>query len=299
MKSENVPIQVKFKFCCYEQYCSCRMSLDERQKAKMKGEKIFNCPFRYSLKFVDSALFIPSSLSSIIEDMHVARKKEKIPLRAMFEKTYDYAMSQNLSYKQFVSLTSAKMIMPHEYTQDFRRLSQTKLNDLSDRKLFASVLKGTTEITEEQMSVFRSNWKVLKCNTLLDLYKYYNAVDCTTLLDGLKFYFEKIYKITNLYPAHFITLASTALTSMILNVRDPKRKHRTIFLPYLTKPCFEKYELSLLGGYSVNAAFFSYWNSGYLDKEDPKNNKQDYHESEDYETVSSGLYFDWNSLYPR
>ena len=275
------------------------MSLDERQKAKMKGEKIFNCPFRYSLKFVDSALFIPSSLSSIIEDMHVARKNEKIPLKAMFEKTYDYAMSQNLSYKQFVSLTSAKMIMPHEYTQDFRRLSQTKLNDLSDRKLFASVLKGTTEITEEQMSVFRSNWKVLKCNTLLDLYKYYNAVDCTTLLDGLKFYFEKIYKITNLYPAHFITLASTALTSMILNVRDPKRKHRTIFLPYLTKPCFEKYELSLLGGYSVNAAFFSYWNSGYLDKEDPKNNKQDYHESEDYETVSSGLYFDWNSLYPR
>ena len=299
MKSENVPIQIKIKFSCPEQYCTCRMSLNERQKAKMKGEKVFNCPFRYFLKFVDSALFIPSSLSSIIEDMHIAREREGIPLTSMFEKTHDYAMSQNLSYKQFVSLTSAKMIMPHEFTQDFHRLSRTKLSDLSDRKLFASVLKGTTEITEEQMSVFRRNWKVLKCNTLLDLYKYYNAVDCTTLLDGLKFYFEKIYKITKLYPAHFITLASAALTSMILNVRDPKRKHRTIFLPYLTKPCFDKYELSLLGGYSVNATFFSYWNSGYLDKEDPKNNKQDYHDSEDFETVSSGLYFDWNSLYPR
>ena len=265
----------------------------------MKGVKIFNCPFRYHLRFIDSANFVPSSLSGIIDDMHIARKKEGIPLTSMFQKTYDYAMSQNLDYNQFVCLTSSKMTMPHEYSEDFNRLSRTKLSDLSDKKLFASVLKGTEEITDEQMNIFQSNWRILKCNTLLDLYKYYNAVDCTALCDGLKFYFEKVYLITNLYLSHYVTLASAALSSMTLNVKDPKQKHRTIFLPFLTEEIFDKYEMSLLGGYSVNSAHFAYWNSGYLDKEDPKNTKCDYHNSEDYETVSSGLYLDWNSLYPR
>ena len=298
-KSENCPISIKFKFRCPYQYCTCNISQTQRQEARTKGAKIFNCPFRYYLRFIDSANFIPSSLAGIIDDLHIARAKEDVPLTSMFQKTYDYAISQNLDYNQFEVLTSSKMTMPHEYSEDFNRLSRTKLSDLSDKRLFASVLKGTEEITDEQMNIFQSNWRILKCNTLLDLYKYYNAVDCTALCDGLKYFFEKIHKITQCYPLHFITLASTAISSMTLNVKDPKQKHRTIFLPFLSKEVFEKYEMSLLGGYSVNSAFFAYWNSGYLDREDPKNIKGDFHDSEDFETVSSGLYFDWNSLYPR
>ena len=299
LKSENCPIQIKMKFACPYQRCSCSMSPDDRQEARMAGKKVFQCPFRRWVRFADSALFLPSSLSSIISDMHIAREKEGISLTSMFQKTYDFAMSQNLSYRQFVSLTNAKMTMPHEFTQDFSRLSQTKLSDLTDKKIFASILRGTTEATDEEMTIFKENWNILQCDTLLDLYKYYNAVDCTALCDGLKFYFEKIYKITNLYPAHFITLASQALISMTLNVKDPKHKHRTIFLPFLSSDCFDLYEKSLVGGYSVNSCFFSYWNNGYLDKEDPKNNIHEFHKSDDFETVSSGSYLDYNSLYPR
>ena len=299
LKSENCPIQIKIKFACPYRHCSCRMSLNDRREARIAGKRVFQCAFRRYIKFLDSALFIPSSLSSLISDMHVAREKEGISLTSMFQKTYDYAMSQNLNYRQFVSLTNAKMTMPHEYTQDFSRLSQTKLSDLSDKKIFASILRGTTEATDEEMAIFKENWNVLKCDTLLDLYKYYNAVDCTALCDGLKYYFEKIFQITNLYASHFCTLASQALVSMTLNVKDPKHKHRTIFLPFLNSDCFDLYERSLVGGYSVNSCFFSYWNNGYLDMEDPKNNKREFHESDDFETVSSGSYLDYNSLYPR
>ena len=87
---------------------------------------------------------------------------------------------------------------------------------------------------------------------------------------------------------------------MSLNVKDPLRPERPVFLCYLSKAIFDKFQSSIQGGFCVSSCFYSFWNGGRLDKDDTKNtSKNQYQNSEDYNHVNHGYFVDFNSLYPR
>ena len=61
-KSENAPITLQFRFVCPNESCICRLDSVEKEKQGLNG----CCPLQRSIKFIDSCLFIQTSLSNII-----------------------------------------------------------------------------------------------------------------------------------------------------------------------------------------------------------------------------------------
>ena len=294
-RTENEPLQIRFKFMCPYEHCFCSKTLKERQESRLKGAKVVGCPFRRHVKFLDSCLIVPSSLSQMVDDLHKARAKGDSPLQAMFPCTYRFAQSQNMSFSQFFALTDAKMTMPYEYIDDFAKLRETV--SVPNAEHFASHLRGTAKLDEEGMANFRKNWDILGIRSMLHMYQIYNSCDVTLLADTVTFYLNELFRITGLWGSHFITLSAQALTSVLLNCKDPHRPYRTIFLEFLEQEVYEKMDQSLIGGYSVNSAFFVEMNMGHLDGDRHSFDSFDVSD-DDFLFIRSGNLLDFNSLYP-
>ena len=290
-KGQNSPIQIKFKFRCPFEDCSCSRTISEKQAARLKGKLVKVCPFRRHIKFLDSCLVVPASLSAMVDDLHIAREKEGISLKDMFPRTYSFAQTQHLSDIMFSCLLR-KIPMPFELISSFEQL--TSITSPPKPEQFASFLKGTTTITQEEMAVFTDTWNTLGVSNLLEMYFYYGCADVTLLSDAMTFYLTKLHKITGLFGSHYITLSSMALSSSLLNSKDPKRPHRTVFLPFLEEETYQKFDESLVGGFSVNQAFYSFFNNGFLDSDfnNPLLSKH-------FRSIMTGFFVDFNALYPR
>ena len=107
-KTECSPLQIRFRFACPFEDCYCSKSPRERQLLRLRGIKTPGCPFRRHIKFLDSCLIIPCSLSQMVTDLHKARTKEGKSMESMFPSTFRYAQSQGMSTEQFSCLTDGK-----------------------------------------------------------------------------------------------------------------------------------------------------------------------------------------------
>ena len=286
-KNDNTPISISFQFHCPYEFCGCTTSIKTREAMKARGERIHECGLRRRIRFLDSCLICPASLASMIDDLHIAREKEHMSLDDMFPNTYAYARSLDFTYEQFQALTSSKMTMPFEFVGSFETLeSTTQPPSPSD---FASLLKGSEGLNDEDMAEFTRNWNLFGCRNLLQIYYIYGACDTLLLSDAMTFYLNKLHSITRLFASHFLTLSSCALASVFLNSRDPKDARKPLFLPFLSGDVYEKFQQCLVGGYSVNSCFYSHFNYGFHSDE----------ESLEDEFVSTATYHDYNALYPR
>ena len=117
----------------------------------------------------------------------------------------------------------------------------------------------------------------------------------STLLLG--FLFEKLFNLTNLWPSHFLTLASLAVASLLYNGRSPSNKRNRLTFPFLDEQTYNIIANNCLtGGYAVNSSQYAHFNFGYDVKEEQKG----YPRYEDLlEPIMTAAYFlDFNCLYP-
>ena len=155
-KSENEIVSLSFRFKCPFELCSCQLSRVEREHLKLEGTRCVPCPFRRKIRFIDTFLFTNASLDKLIQGLHEARVKEKIPLERAFYSTVRYARSLNLSERQTEILISKKLKMPFESLTSVRSMmDQTTCPSAAD---FASVLKGEEGLNDQQMAEFRLVW---------------------------------------------------------------------------------------------------------------------------------------------
>ena len=81
------------------------------------------------------------------------------------------------------------------------------------------------------------------------------------------FYYNKLFKRLNLWPTHFLTLATYAVSSLLYN---GSHKGRRLFFPYLSQSVHELIsENALLGGFASTQAKFVYFNSGMVSTNGP------------------------------
>ena len=80
------------------------------------------------------------------------------------------------------------------------------MDKLPPREDFSSLLRDCPTINEIDYETVKDIWNTLKVHNLYELFHIYLALDCTLLADALKYYFQKIYETTGLYPYHFMTI---------------------------------------------------------------------------------------------
>ena len=284
-KSENEPISITFKFKCPFRRCVCAIPRRVREQTRIDGIKAESCPFQRRVRFLDSCLITQSSLSGMIEDLHRVAASTDLSTKDAFPHTYRYAMTQGFSEEQFLAIARGKFHMPYEICSSAAVMRDIKRPPTPDR--FASVLRGTTGLTAMQMQEFNEIWRVLDIQNLFELQKYYVACDTNHLADTLTYHLNELHRITGLWPSHFITLASQALSSALYNCNDPQNPAQKIFLPFLSSEIYQKFEQALIGGYSVNSAYFSYFNAGFAEKDGQLS-----------DTITSASLVDFNGLYP-
>ena len=292
-KTENAPITLEFKFKCPRESCICRMSIFERVKHGLKG----SCVFKRSIRFIDSCLFIQSSLSNMVSDLHVAGKEEKLPVESTFRATYEYSLEMGYSHQQFVILTGSSLDIPYEFCTDYAKLVGTVNPPPSSA--FQSLLTNKSSLNDDQYADFVHKWHLFGVKNLLQLYQIYASVDVTTMADAVIFFFNKLHLICGLYPSHFLTISSLALSSMLANCTSPTNTRRSILIPFQSERIYNVFQKALIGGFSSNQCFYADFNLGLC----PPELKQASPDSTEIETflsndcVSIANYVDVNSLY--
>ena len=292
-KSENAPITLQFRFVCPNESCICRLDSVEKEKQGLNG----CCPLQRSIKFIDSCLFIQTSLSNMVSDLHIARKEENISIESAFPATYDYCKTMNFSREQFLVLVESSLKIPYEYCNNFKTLAETITPP--PPSAFQSLLNGKPSLTTEEYKEFLRIWDLLQVTSLWDLYRIYASIDVTSMADAVIFFFDKLHDICKLYPSHYTTISGLALASMLANCKSPQNKRRSIFIPFLSKDIYERFEKALIGGYSVNSCFFAKFNMGLTSTEvtsflDNSAEVKDFLSKED---ISTSNYVDMNQLY--
>ena len=262
------------------------MSEGEREKARKSMNKLKTCPFRRSIRFQDSLMFFQSSLSGLIDDLHVSSKKENLPLKTTFATSKAYCDSLGFSQTQFEKFISVKMPMPYEFLTDY----QTMVNTTSPPppSAFKSTLRGVDEITTAEHEIFVSMWNTLGCQNLLDILHLYSVADVTMYCDAVVFLMEKLFNLTHLYPSHYLTLASLAVASLLYNGKCPSGRQQRLNFPFLDEQTYNIISQNCLtGGYAVNSCQYSKFTFGYCPETDVA-------EEEDEETMSSSFFLDYN-----
>lgn len=284
-KSENEPISITFKFKCPFRQCVCAIPRRVREQTRVDGIKADACPFQRRVRFLDSCLITQSSLSAMIEDLHRVAASTNLSTKDAFPHTYRYAQTQGFSKEQFLAIARGKFHMPYEICSSAAVMRGITSPPAPEQ--FASVLRGTTKLTGIQMREFNEIWRILDIQDLFDLQRIYVACDTSHLADTLVYYLNELHRITGLWPSHFMTLASQALSSALYNCNSPESPEQKVFLPFLSSEIYEKFEQALIGGYSVNSAYFSYFNAGFTEEDGRLS-----------DTVTSASLVDFNGLYP-
>ena len=209
------------------------------------------CPFKRKIRFLDSVSHVQASLESIIDNHHTAIVKEGIPLSEAFPTTKAFCDSHNFTTSQFETFCQTKVKMPFEACTDL----QTMLNVTTPppKEAFKSKLRCTDGISNADHEVFVKMWQTLGCTNLVDIMRFYGIGDVTMYSDSLSYFLEKQFKLTHLYPSHFLTISSLAIGSLLFNARHPGRRNRRLFLPYLDAELYDLINQNQLTGMCVCA----------------------------------------------
>ena len=292
-KTQNAPITLRFRFTCPNESCICRINAFDRTKYGLKG----SCIYRRDIRFIDSCLFIRSSLSNMISDLHIAGKKEKLPIESTFRATYEYSLKMGYSHEQFVVLTGPSLDIPYEFCTDYAKLENTI--HPPPPAAFQSLLTNKQCLDDDQYANFIRVWHLFGIENLLQLYQIYASVDVTSMADAIIFFFNKLHLICGLYPSHFVTLSGLALDSMLANCTSPANSHKSIFIPFLSERVYNLFKKGLIGGFASNQCYYADFNFGLC----PPELRGVSHDSTKIETflssndVSTASYVDVNSLY--
>ena len=185
------------------------LSKEERKDIKQNGGFYPSCDYSGYLHFQDSCLMLSNSLDAITNDLHSIATKLNIEKKEIFPRTYDYMINQKgYSLQQFEHVVKAKLIQPFEHIDSYKFLIETK--EPPPIESFFSRLRGETKITNElqkNYDVFKDTWTKFSFTSLLPLLSMYASLDVTLCLDGILYYFNKLWKITSIYPCYFPTLA--------------------------------------------------------------------------------------------
>ena len=164
-----------FSFQCPFEFCECQLSNEERLKHEQHGKALQPCAFRRRITFADSLLHIQSSLSALIDDLHISTRNLGIPLEEAFSCSKSYCDSLGFSDDQFRQFVSTKVHMPFEKMCSFdQMLAQTSPPQPSD---FKSVLRGVDSISPSDHQVFCKMWTTFNCNNLVDIVQLYGIAD--------------------------------------------------------------------------------------------------------------------------
>ena len=236
-KNENTPLSITIRFNCPFSTCECTMSDQQRTDFHKSGKQLQTCAFRRKIRFSDSLLFIPASLSKMIDDLHCSATNEAIPLEKAFPSSKRYCDSIQFTPSQFQLFVSCKIPQPYELCTDYDSL----LHQVTPPPpaAFKSVLRGIDTISESDHQVFVEAWETLNCTNLLQMMHLYAIGDILMYSDAVTFLFNKIFCLTNLYPSHFATQASLAVQSLLLNGRLPNSPNRRLFLPFLNASTYD------------------------------------------------------------
>ena len=293
-KNATTITSISFRFNCPILNQCPFHSLSKQDLAKMKvNNKKISCPFSRSLKIHDSLLMLPGSLDSLMQDMKDASVNTNKDLSTVFPNTYNFIVNQlEFSPQQFKVITQGKCPQPFEQISSFEYLQNTKT--IPPKEAFFSHLKGDDIENKESISTleydrFCTIWNELNINTMLEILGVYAGVDCTMTTDILLFYFEHLYRVTNLYATYYSTSASYAIASALFNSKDLKDKNKPLKLPLVDERFALLYNKGLTGGYSFTSS--NYCNFTNLDTNTHTQSPLD-------ETLRLGVLFDINSLYP-
>ena len=122
------------------------MEAKERQSRKERGQQIDDCPFKRKIVLRDTIAHVPAPLADIIDNMHIAVQKEKIPLDVAFSASKSFCDSRGFTEVQFHQFISQKVPMPFEFCTSYEKLiNQTTPPKRED---FKSTLRGIETISE-------------------------------------------------------------------------------------------------------------------------------------------------------
>ena len=116
-------------------------------------------------------------------------------------------MEQGYNEEQFLHVTQKKIPQP------FEKLNYQYIKTTTDKPCiedFFSRLKGVTTITkslQEEYKLFCDTWDILQIPDYYTMLELYACLDSVILMDAILFYFDGIWKMTNLYPSYYATLA--------------------------------------------------------------------------------------------
>lgn len=245
-KNKHTPLTMTLRFSCIYENCECSLTDRERTEMAREGRSKPTCPFRRKIRFLDSVSQIQSSLEGIIDNHHLAATKENIPLHLAFPTTKAFCDSKNFTDQQFQTFCRTKCKMPFELCTDLETMQN--ITSPPPKEAFKSKLRCTDGISDEDHAIFTNMWRTLGCQSLVDIFGFYAIGDVTMYSDSMAFFLEKQYKLTHLYPSHFLTISSLAVSSLLFNARHPGNPRRRLSLPFLTEELYQLISQNQLTG---------------------------------------------------
>ena len=140
----------------------------------------------YTITFIDSCQFMPSSLLSLVETL-----PETPRTRLMLLKQYGLSMENGLK--------STKGVFPYTYFTSFDVLKETKLPPI---EAFANDLTEKA-CSPDTYALAQAAWDMAGCQTLEDYLVYYLRLDVALLADVFEFFREAVIADSELDPAHY------------------------------------------------------------------------------------------------
>ena len=294
-KSVNEIYAFQLKFACvYGKDCICKVSKEKRKDMRLRGEYTPTCPFERQLVFKDVLLFTNTSLSSMIEDLHIVREKEGLTLKQTFPNSYRWCKRQGFEEEAITTILSSKADMPYEYISSFSFAESVK--EPPEPSAFKSILRNSDGLNAEQHRDFISMWNAMKVENLSTMLKYYNILDSLYLADTSNFYFTQLHETTKLWVTHAYTISSFSVFSSLYNSKSPENKRRRLFLPFCNKLIYEAFQGELVGGLASSQARFFEATWGMVDQEEVlKDNNGCIVDIP--KSITQQLTFDFNGLY--
>lgn len=244
-KDSQQPIGIRFSFTCPFEICVCKQKRTLPSDARLKERKIGTCPFQRKIKISDTFLMVPNSLSAQVDDLRESSRIRKVPLKETFPTTYDFAMSRGYSEEHFQILVKSKLPFPYEKISSWKDLEEQK--SPPPASAFSSILRGTNGLPLNEYDEFVKIWNFFNFQNLAQLLEIYNITDVCLHCDTTCFYYERIHKITGLFPSHFFTISSLALQSALYNCKNPDDESKRLFLQYLDEDVYNLFSQALNG----------------------------------------------------
>ena len=197
--------------------------IPEAEEAKVAGR--FRAPDEYTINFIDSYQFLPSSLSKLVDTL------PDTPLsRRMLANTYDLSMEEGRRI--------SKGIFPYTSFTSYETLLET--TELPPREAFFNDLTEQ-ECTPEAYALAQNAWNTIGCRNLEDYLIYYLKVDVGALADIFESFRDDVYEESGLDPAHYYGSPGLSLSWFF---KHTKARPHTLTDPSM----YEFFENGIRGG---------------------------------------------------